>query len=80
MKGGMSMQKKLIKIIEIPCEEDVKRDIASSIRDYLIENRNQDYVDGNVVIEHNRFEAVDVIIYEGCTDIPELIKILTFPD
>lgn len=72
------MQKKVNKIIEIPCEEDesAKEYIISRIRDYLVDN--QDYMNGNILIKSDRFEAVDVVIFEGCGDVTELTKILTF--
>ena len=69
------MKKKLNKIIEIPCEEDSKEDIASSIREYLADN--DDYTNGDIIVKTNRLEAVDVIIYEGCSDVEGLTKILT---
>ena len=69
------MNKKLNKIIEIPCEEDVKEEIASRVREYLIDN--DDYINGNILVQSNRFEAVDVIFYEGCSNISELSRILT---
>ena len=67
--------KKLNKIIEIPCEEDSKEAIASMIRAHLVDN--DDYVNGNILVESDRFEAVDVIIYEGCSNVEELTRILT---
>ena len=69
--------KKLNKIIEIPCEEDSKEAIASMVRAYLVDNN--DYANGNILVKSDRFEAVDVIIYEGCANVEELTltRILT---
>lgn len=69
------MKQKLNKIIEIPCEESSKEEIVSRIHNYLVDNK--DYVSGRILIKSDRFEAVDVIIYEGCSDIDKLTKILT---
>lgn len=69
--------KKLNKIIEIPCEEYSKEAIASMVRAYLVDNN--DYVNGNILVKSDRLEAVDVIIYEGCSNVEELTltRILT---
>lgn len=67
--------KKLNKIIEIPCEEDVKEDIATMVRNHLKDS--DDYMSGNIEVKADRFEAVDVVIYEGCSNVAELTKILT---
>lgn len=66
---------KLNKIIEIPCEESEKHEIESRIRAYLVDK--QDYIDGKIQIESDRFEAVDIIIFEGCKDNYTLTKILS---
>jgi len=68
------MKKKLNKIIEIPCEEDSKEAIAAMVREQLVDNT--DYIKGNIFVSADRFEAVDVIIYEGCSNVEELTKIL----
>ena len=69
------MNKKLNKIIEIHCEEDSKEAIVSAIRSYLIDN--DDYINGNIAVKDDRFEVVDVIIYDGCSNVEELTRILT---
>ena len=69
------MQRKINKIIEIPCENSSKPMIESCIREYLVDNK--DYIDGNIVIKSDRNEAVDVVIFEGCENIAELTRILT---
>ena len=69
------MKKKLNKIIELPCEEDSKEDIVSNLMAYLV--GNDDYIAGNILVRSDRFEAVDVVIYEGCSNIKELTEILT---
>ena len=69
------MNKKLNKIIEIPCEEDSKEVIASMVRAHLVDN--DDYTAGNILVQTDRLEAVDVIIYEGCSNVEELTRILT---
>jgi hypothetical protein len=67
--------KKLNKIIEIPCEENSKEAITSRIQEYLVDN--DDYVNGNILVRSDRFEVVDVIIYEGCSNVDELTRLLT---
>lgn len=67
--------KKVCKIVEIPCEESSKPEIEALLRDYLV--NNQDYINGNIEIESGRFEAVDVIIYDGCNDMFDLVKALS---
>lgn len=69
------MNKKINKIIEIICEEDSKEAIASRMREYLV--NNDDYISGNILIRTDRFEAVYVVIYEGCSNVEELTRILT---
>ena len=69
------MNKKLNKIIELPCEEDSKEDIVSNLMAYLV--GNDDYIAGNILVRSDRFEAVDVVIYEGCSNVKELTEILT---
>ena len=69
------MKKKLNKIIELPCEEDSKEDIVSNLMVYLVDN--DDYIAGNILVRSDRFEAVDVVIYEGCSNVKELTEILT---
>ena len=71
------MKKKLDRIVELPCEEDQKEYIASMIRKYLVDNNNDDYINGNIVINTDRFESVDVVFYEGCSNLEKLIRILT---
>ena len=66
--------KKLNKIIEIPCEEESKEAIASLIRERLVDN--DDYINSNIVVKADRFEAVDVIVYEGCSNVKELTRML----
>ena len=68
------MNEKLNKIIEIHCEEDSKEAIESRVRAYLVDN--DDYIAGNILVQADRFEAVDVVIYEGCSNIEELTRIL----
>ena len=69
------MNKKLNKIIEIICEEDLKEAIASRMREYLV--NNDDYISGNILVRTDRFESVEVVIYEGCSNAEELTRILT---
>ena len=69
------MKKKLNRIIEIPCEEESKEEIAEWYRLYLADN--DDYINGNILVESGRFKAVDIVIYEGCSNIEKLIRILT---
>ena len=71
------MDKKLNKIIEITCEEDkhAKAAIVSNIKNYLA--NNDDYNNGNISINADRFERVDVVIYEGCSNVDELTRVLT---
>jgi hypothetical protein len=69
------MKKKLNKIIEIPCEENQKDVIASRVTDYLV--NNEDYLNGNIVVKTDRFETVDVVIFEGCSNVEELTMVLT---
>ena len=69
------MKKKLNKIIELPCEESSKVELRYNIEKYLV--TNQDYIDGYIVIDSSRFEAVDVIIFEGCKDIPTITKLFS---
>jgi hypothetical protein len=70
------MIKKLNRIVEIPCEESDKMEIKARIHNYLVDN--EDYKNGNIVLRAERFEAVDVIFYEGCSNISEIIKVLSF--
>lgn len=67
--------KKLEKIIELPCEESEKDTIMANIREALADN--QDYIDGNIVVESNVPEAVHVVIFEGCKNVNELTMMLT---
>lgn len=69
------MKKTLNKIIEIPCEEGVKEQIASNIKEFLVDN--DDYKNGYILVDCSRPEAVDVIIYVGCSNVDELTRILT---
>ena len=69
------MKKKLNKIIELPCDEDSKQHIVPRLLDDLVDN--DDYIAGNILVRSDRFEAVDVIIYEGCSNVKELTEILT---
>ena len=73
------MEKKLERIVEITCEEDVKEEIVLAIQSFLEGDSkwSHDYKDGNILIKSDRFETVDVVIFEGVKDIRELITILT---
>lgn len=66
------MEKKFKKIIEIPCEEDVRMDIVERIRERL--SGNKDYVNGDIQIDQDSSpEGVLVIVYEDSEDITETI-------
>lgn len=69
------MKKKLNKIIEITCEEDQKETIATMVRNHL--ENNDDYKNGNIEVHTDRLETVDVVIFEGCSNVAEFTKILT---
>lgn len=70
------MKKKFHKIIELPCEESEKKNISSRIRDYLAEN--EDYKNGNILVNDDRFETIDIVIFEGCSNIEELVKVISW--
>lgn len=70
------MKKKLNRIIELHCEDDSKVCIMNNINEQLV--NNVDYKNGNILVNADRPDFVDVIIFEGCSDISELIKLLTF--
>lgn len=65
------MKRQFKKIIEIPCEDSSKMDIAERIREYLSDN--EDYINGNILIASDRPEAVDVIVYEDSMNVTESI-------
>lgn len=71
------MKKKFCKAIELCCEEDSKMEIASGIRDCLEKYWSYDYKEGNVIVDTSMFESVVVVVYEGCSNVSELTKLLT---
>jgi hypothetical protein len=71
----MIMGKLIAKSIEIHCEEEVKRDITEKIIDYL--SNYKDWFEGNILVDE-RFETVEVIFFEGCENVDELMEVLSF--
>ena len=69
------MGKLIAKSIEIHCEEDAKRDITGRIIDYL--SNYKDWFEGNILVDAERFETVEVIFFEGCENVDELIEVLS---
>ena len=67
------MKKQFKKIIEIPCEEDVKMDIVERIQNVL--SGKKDYVNGNIQIDSDSSpEAVLVVVYEDSEDITKVFE------
>lgn len=58
------------RIISVTCDESEKMAIATKIHEQLV--GNQDYIDSNLLLNCDRFEAVDLYIFEECENIPEI--------
>lgn len=58
------------RIISITCDESEKMIIATKIHEQLV--GNQDYIDSNILLNCDRLEAVDLFIFEECTEIPTI--------
>lgn len=56
------------RIISITCDESEKMAVATKIHEQLV--GNQDYKDSNILLNCDRFEAVDLYIFDECTEIP----------
>lgn len=69
------MGKTIAKSIEIHCEECEKKDVATRIIDYL--SNNKDWFIGNILVDTERFETVEVIFFDGCENADELIEVLS---
>ena len=69
------MGKLIAKSIEIHCEEDAMRDITEIIIDYL--SNYKDWFEGNILVDAERFETVEVIFFEGCENVDELMEVLS---
>ena len=66
------MSKKINRIIEIPCEESEKMEIKARIHECLV--NDEDYKNGNIVLRTERFETVDVVVYDGCSNVSDIMN------
>lgn len=70
------MGKIIAKSIEIHCEESEKSNVVSRIVNYL--GGNKDWINGNIAVIDEQFETVEVVFFDRCENVDELIEVLSF--
>lgn len=66
------MAKSFKKAIEIECSSnDEKMKVSRLIHDQLV--GNQDYIDNNIVLNHDEDCKVMVVVFNECKEEPEII-------
>lgn len=69
------MSKTIAKSIEIHCEEREKFNVVSRIINYLHDNK--DWRDGKIILDIEQDETVEVIFFDGCENVDELMEVLS---